>query len=122
MGKIFDAIDKQIIKPRVDNAYNEGLQMTKEDIESFYVVPPGKVYVRTDTYKNSPDGTPPSGGDGKYHYDIHLNVSDYSTGTYSGQKVFEEAQWNGSGILGRGGTWYEAMDDIEQAIKKNFGK
>lgn len=120
MGKIFDAIDKQIIKPRADASYSEGFQMTKEDIESFYVVPPGKVYERTGKYKKSPDGTPPSGGDGKYSYEIHLNVSDYSTGTYSGQKVFEEAQWNGSGILGRGGTWFEAMYDIEEALRKNF--
>ena len=120
MGKIFDAIDKEIIKPRVDNAYREGLQMTKEDIESFYSQGDPVRYVRTDTNKKSPDGTPPSGSDGKYHYDIHLNVSDYSTGTYSGQKVFEEAQYNGSGILGRAGTWFEAEIDIEEALKKNF--
>ena len=120
MGKIFEAIDKQIIKPRVDNAYNEGLQMTKEDIKSFYDVPPGTSYERTYKYKNSPDGSPPSGGDGNYNYEIRLNVSDYSTGTYSGQKVFEEAQWHGSGILGRAGTWFEAEEDIKEAIKKNF--
>ena len=120
MGKIFQAIDKQIIKPRVVAAEQEGFQMTKEDIESFYLQGSPVEYERTGKYKKSPDGTPPSGGDGKYSYEIHLNVSDYSTGTYSGQKVFEEAQWNGSGILGRGGTWFEAMYDIEEALRKNF--
>ena len=34
MGKIFDAIDKQIIKPRDDASEQEGFQMTKEDIQS----------------------------------------------------------------------------------------
>ena len=33
MGKIFQAIDKQIIKSRVIAAEREGFQMTKEDIE-----------------------------------------------------------------------------------------
>lgn len=120
MGKIFDAIDKQIIKPRVDDAYNEGLQMTKEDIKSFYDVPHGTSYERTYKYKNSPDGNPPSGGDGNYNYEIRLNVSDYSTGTYSGQKVFEEIQYNGSGILGKPNTWDDSVRDIEEAIRKNF--
>lgn len=120
MGKIFQAIDKQIIKPRVVAAEQEGFQMTKEDIESFYIVPEGKVYKRTGAYGESPESTGVSGGNGNYDYNIHLNPPDYTTGTYSGQKVLEEAQYHGSGILGRAGTWFEAQQDIEEAIRKNF--
>lgn len=120
MGKIFQAIDKQIIKPRVVAAEREGFQMTKEDIESFYIVPEGKVYKRTGAYGESPESTGVSGSNGNYDYNIHLNPPDYTTGTYSGQKVREEAQYHGSGILGRAGTWFEAQQDIEEAIRKNF--
>lgn len=120
MGKIFDAIDKQIIKPRVDASEQEGFQMTKEDIESFYIVPEGKVYQRTGAYRNSPESSGVSGGNGNYHYNIHLNPPSYSTGTYDGQTVLQEAQYHGSGILGRAGTWFEAEEDIKQAVIKNF--
>ena len=120
MGKIFDVIDKQIIKPRVDASESEGFQMTKEDIVSFYSHGIPRVYKRTGAYGESPETSGVSGGNGNYHYEIYLNPPEYSTGTYSGQKVMEEAQYNGSGILGRGGTWFEAMYDIEEAIKKNF--
>lgn len=120
MGKIFDAIDKQIIKPRVDASEQEGFQMTKEDIKSFYIVPEGNVYQRTGAYGNSPKSSGVSGGNGNYHYNIHLNPPSYSTGTYDGQTVLQEAQYHGSGILGRAGTWFEAEEDIKQAVIKNF--
>ena len=120
MGKIFDAIDKQIIKPRVDASEQEGFQMTKEDIESFYIVPKGKVYQRTGAYGNSPKSSGViSKGNGNYEYHIHLNPPNYSTGT-PGFPVLQEAQYHGSGILGRAGTWFEAEEDIKQAVIKNF--
>ena len=120
MGKIFQAINKQIIKPRVVAAEQEGFQMTKEDIESFYSQGNPTTYIRTGAYGESPESTGVSGGNGNYDYNIHLNPPDYTTGTYSGQKVLEEAQYHGSGILGRAGTWFEAQQDIEEAIRKNF--
>ena len=119
MGKIFQAIDKEIIKPRVMASEEEGFQMTKEDIESFYIVPEGKVYKRTGAYGESPESTGVSGGNGNYDYKIHLNRPAYSTGT-PGFPVLEEAQYHGSGISGRAGTWFEAQQDIEEAIRKNF--
>ena len=120
MGKIFQAIDKQVIKPRVVAAEREGFQMTKEDIESFYMQGDPKRYERTGAYGESPESTGVSGGNGNYDYNIHLNPPSYSTGTYDGQTVLEEAQYHGSGILGRAGTWFEAQQDIEEAIRKNF--
>ena len=120
MGKIFDAIDKQIIKPRVDASESEGFQMTKEDIESFYSQGNPIRYIRTGAYGESPESTGVSGGNGNYDYNIYLDPPEYTTGTYSGQKVMEEAQWHGSGILGRAGTWFEAEHDIEEALKNNF--
>ena len=120
MGKILDAIDKQIIKPRIMASEQEGFQAAKEDIESFYSVPGGRFYKRTGAYGESPESSGVSGGNGNYHYEIYLNPPEYSTGTYSGQKVMEEAQYNGSGILGKPNTWDESVRDIEEAIRKNF--
>ena len=120
MGKIFDAIDKQIIKPRVDASESEGFQMTKEDIESFYSQGNPIRYIRTGAYGESPESSGVTGSNGNYHFNIHLNPPDYTTGTYSGQKVMEEAQYNGSGILGKPNTWDESVRDIEEAIRKNF--
>ncbi|MBC5688222.1 hypothetical protein H8S37_04670 [Mediterraneibacter sp. NSJ-55] len=119
MGKIMSTIDREIIKPRVDAAYQEGFDMTKEDIKSFYSQGSPKRYKRTKAYENSPDSIPPSGGNGSYHYNIHLNEHSYSTGT-PGFPVFQEAQHNGSGILGKADTWFEAEEDIRQALENNF--
>ena len=119
MGKIFDAIENQIIKPRVDASEQEGFRMTKEDIESFYIQGNPRVYERTGAYGESPESTGVSGGDGNYRYSIRLNPHDYSTGT-PGFPVLQEAQYHGSGILGRAGTWFEAEKDIVAAIRKNF--
>ena len=120
LGKIFTAIDQQIIKPRVDASHSEGFSTTQEDIQSFYVQGNPVRYKRTGAYGESPESTGVTGSDGNYHYNIHLNPPDYTTGTYSGQKVLEEAQWHGSGILGRAGTWFEAEEDIEDALRKHF--
>ena len=46
MGKIFDAIDRQIIAPKVKASYQEGFEKTKEAIQSFYSQGNAK-YVRT---------------------------------------------------------------------------
>ncbi len=122
MGKIFDAIDKQIIKPRVKASYEEGFTMAKEDIEGFYIQGNPKVYRRTGAYGDSPNSDPPSGSNGNYNYNIRLDDPEYHTGTYDGHTVLEQAQFKGSGILGRAGTWYEAEEDIKNAIIKNFSK
>ena len=50
---------------------------------------------------------------------MYLEKHEYQTGT-PGFPVFEEAQWKGSGILGRGGTWFESEEDIKEALEKNF--
>ena len=120
MGKIFTAIDRQIIKPRVDASYSEGFSATQEDIQSFYTQGDPKTYERTGAYGESPESSGVTGSNGNYHFNIHLNPPDYTTGTYSGQKVMEEAQYHGSGILGRAGTWFESGKDIEDALKKHF--
>lgn len=117
MGKIMDAIDAKIIKPRVEASEQEGLEMTKTDIQNFYKVPEGVRYRRTETYKNSPASSGVvSQGNGNYHYDIHLNNLGYSTGT-PGFPVYENAQNNGAGILGTPGTWADAAEDIIEAVK-----
>ena len=120
MGKIFKAIDKEIIRPRVVRAESEGFKATKEDVESFYSQGPGKYYDRTGALGESPEHTGVVGGNGDYEYLIWLEPPEYTTGTYSGQKVLEEAQYKGSGIVGRAGTWYEAEYDIKEAVERNF--
>ena len=120
MGIIMDAIDSQIIRPRVEASEQEGLEMTKTDIRNFYKVPEGVRYRRTETYKNSPASSGVvSQGNGNYHYDIHFNNPAYSTGT-PGFPVYENAQNNGAGILGTPGTWDDAVQDIIEAVKANF--
>ena len=122
MGKIFDAIDRQIIAPRVKASYQEGFEKTKEDIQSFYSEGNPVQYVRTGLYGMSPDSYPPPGanGTGHYHYSIWLDPPGYMTGTFSGETVLEIAQRNGFGVLGKPGTWEEAMEDIKQALENNF--
>lgn len=122
MGKIFAEIDRAIINPRVRSAYSEGFSKTQEDIQSFYSQGNPIRYTRTGLYGMSPDSYPPPGanGTGNYHYSIWLDIPGYMTGSFSGQQVLEEAQHNGSGILGKPGTWEEAQEDIKQAIEKNF--
>lgn len=120
MGKIFEAIDKQIIKPRVDASESGGLSKTKENVESFYSQGFPTQYLRTGALGESPESSGVSGGNGEYKYKIHLNEPTYSTGTYSGHTVLEEAQHNGSGILGKPGTWDDSVQDIEEELKKNF--
>lgn len=119
MGIIFDEIDKQIIRPRVENVAREGFQMTQEDVQSFYVQGKPIRYKRTGALGRSPRESGVTGANGNYHYNIHLERPIYKTGT-PGFPVLEEAQYHGSGILGRAGTWYESVQDIEEAIKKNF--
>lgn len=121
MGKIWNAVDRQVIRPRAYASEAEGIASTFESIGSFYGQGNPVLYLRTGNYASSPYSSGVQGGGGKYDYTIGLKVSDYNTGTYSGQKVFEEIQVKGSGILGRGGTWFEASYDIIEAVKKNFG-
>lgn len=120
MGKIFAAIDAQIIRPRTEASENEGFKATKDDIKSFYSQGAPKSYERTNAYNDSPRSTGVTGGDGNYDYSIYLEDPDYSTGKFSGHDVLEQAQFNGSGILGKPGTWKESEEDIKEAVVKNF--
>lgn len=120
MGKLFDAIDNQIIKPRVVASEDDGFRETKKDISSFYAQGSPKRYRRTHAYEDSPNSTGVvSEGNGNYNYKIYLKDHEYDTGT-PGFPVFQEIQHNGSGILGKSGTWDESQEDIIQAIKDNF--
>lgn len=122
IGKIFNAIDRQIIRPRVYASEAEGLAATYEDIYSFYSQGNPIFYQRTGAYGDSVSSTGVSGGGGNYNYSIYLNPPSYSTGTYDGLTVLQEAQYHGSGILGRAGTWFESEKDIEEAIRRNFSR
>ena len=42
------------------------------------------------------------------------------TGAFSGETVLEIVQNNGAGVVGKPGTWDEAIHDIEQALENNF--
>jgi len=121
MGKIFDAIDRQIIRPRVYESESEGFSATQDDVQSFYIQGDPKYYERTGALGESPRSAGViSKGNGNYHYKIYLEDPEYNTGTYDGHKVLEEAQYHGSGILGRAGTWFESEQDIIDAIKHAF--
>lgn len=113
-------IDTQIIRPRTVASEKDGFKTTKDDINSFYTQGSPKRYERTGAYGNSPRSTGVAGGDGNYDYSIYLEDPEYSTGSYSGHKVLEEAQFNGSGILGKSGTWKESVEDVEESVRNNF--
>lgn len=119
MGKIFDAIDRQIIRPRVMRSEQEGFQKTEEDVLMFYSQGNPVSYERTGKLGESPRTTGVSGGNGNYDYSIYLEHPVYSTGT-PGFPVLEEAQHNGAGILGKPNTWEDSVKDIEAAIRRNF--
>lgn len=121
MGQIIQAIDAQIVRPRAMQAAEQGFAMTQNDIQSFYSQGSPVRYKRTGAYGNSPVAPNVTGGNCEYHYTIKLNHPSYSTGTYSGEKVLEEAQYNGSGILGKPNTWHESEQDIIQAVESAFG-
>lgn len=120
MGRIFNAIDRQIIRPRVYAAEAEGIAQTMEHIQSFYSQGEPHRYLRTGAYGNTPFSSGVSGGNGNYKYTIELIPPFYSTGTYSGEMVLQEAQSNGSGILGKPNTWAESEEAIIKAIMQNF--
>lgn len=120
MGVIMDAIDAQIIRPRVEAAEREGFEMTQVDIQNFYSSGAPRVYDRTETYASSPRSSGVSGGNGNYHYNIHLNVAEYPYGLHNGLQVITDIQNNGSGVLGTPGTWDDSVQDIIEAVKANF--
>jgi len=120
MGKILKEIDIQLIRPRVYNSYFQGLEATKDDIETFYEEGEPKRYERTGNYRSSPNGLPPSGKNGDYTYTIMLEPPSYDTGTHDGLTVLTDIQNHGHGVLGKENTWDEAIEDIKKAIKNNF--
>lgn len=120
MGKIMNAIDAEIIKPRVTASEQEGFAQTQVDIQEFYSSPTPVRYIRTGTYESSPRSSGVSGGNGNYHYDIHLNVAEYPYGKHSGMQIMTDIQNQGSGVLGTPGTWDDAVQDIIEAVKANF--
>ena len=119
MGKIFNQIDKQIIRPKVNKAYKQGFKATENNMQDFYSQGSPKIYSRTGQYGDSPRGSGVSGGNGEYNYWIMLEEPVYSTGT-PGFPVLDEAEVGGSGILGKPGRWEQSEQDIENAIIDNF--
>lgn len=121
MGIIMDAIDSQIIRPRVTAAESEGFAQTQADIQNFYSSGSPVQYIRTGTYESSPRSSGViSQGNGNYHYDIHLNVAEYPYGKLSGLQIMNCIQNNGAGVLGTPGTWDDSVQDIIEAVKANF--
>jgi len=120
MGVIMDAIDAQIIRPRVTAAEQEGFAKTQVDVQEFYSGATPTVYQRTGTYGNSPRSSGVSGGNGNYHYEIHLEAQPYSTGTHSPDQILSDIQSGGSGIVGNPGTWDKSEQDIIEAVISNF--
>lgn len=119
MGKIFNAIDKQIIKPRVMASESEGFQATDRHMKEFHSQGSPVRYKWTHVIEEVAGHSGVSGGNGKYDYSIYLNNPTYSTGT-PGFPVLEQAQHNGAGILGKPNTWEDSLDDIEKSLKRNF--
>lgn len=119
MGKIMNAIDKQIIRPRVIASEQQGFQKTDEHMHDFHSQGSPIEYVWTHKIEETANRSGVSGGNGNYDYSIWLEHPIYSTGT-PGYPVLEEAQYNGSGILGKPNTWEDSLHDIEQALKDNF--
>lgn len=122
MGKIWDSIDKQVIRPRTIESHDKGFLCTQEDISSFYDSEKKPTnYKRKYIYKNSPETTDVIAAGNGYKYTISLYNPGYPTGT-PGFPVFEEAQYNGSGILGNPDTWEDAVNDIKFALINSFIK
>lgn len=119
MGTIFAQIDKEI-RNRAKMAQIQGFRSTKMRIGTFYSQGSPVLYVRTGTYKGTPQSSGVSGGNGEYHYEIHLETPSYNTGKHDGATILEDIQNNGSGVLGKPGTWDEAVRDIEIALRSSF--
>lgn len=107
------------------DAQQQSLLKLNEYLEFFYTVPEGKWYrPRTDHLKNS--GTlgqftiTTNGAMGEIYMDTSV---PYTTGTYTTQKVYEEAEKHGSGILGVPHFWENTMTEIHDTVIPNaFGK
>ena len=89
MGKIWNAVDRQVIRPRVYAAEAEGIASTFEAIGSFYGQGNPVLYQRTGNYGSSPYSSGVQGGGGKYDYTIGLVVSDYSCLLYTSDAADE---------------------------------
>lgn len=119
MGKIMNAIDRQILKPRVIKAEQQGFQKTDEHMHDFHSQGRPVSYKWTHQIEETANRSGVSGGGGNYDYSIWLERPTYSTGS-PGFPVLEEAQNNGSGILGKPNTWEDSLRDIEEALQQNF--
>lgn len=119
MGKIMDAIDKQIIKPKTFDSERQGFQKTDDNMHEFHSQGIPKKYIWTHKIEEVANRSGVSGNNGNYDYSIWLERPTYSTGT-PGFPVLENAQNNGAGILGKPNTWKDSMNDIEQALQQNF--
>lgn len=97
----------------------EGFQKTDKHLHDFYMQGDPKVYENTGKLAESARTTGVSGSNGEYDYSIYLERPNYNTGT-PGFPVLEEAQDNGSGILGKPHTWEDSVKDIEEAIRRIF--
>lgn len=121
---ILNSIVREEVVPRVKYAHSAGMGYAKNDIMSFYSKGKPKVYKRTVEYGRGygnaldSDGVKQTGYD--FSYEIRLNDPVYETGKHSGNQVLQDIQDNGSGVLGKPGTWEQAVKDIGKALDFAF--
>lgn len=119
MGKIMNAIDRQIIRPKAIASEQQGFQKTDEHMRDFHSQGNPNSYVWTHKIEETANHSGVSGNNGNYDYSIWLERPTYYTGTPA-FPVLEKAQNNGAGILGKPNTWEDSMKDIEKSLKENF--
>ena len=102
---------------------SESYFSARKNLLYFYDTEPPHIYRRTGQLGNSPRTTGLTGGNGNYSADIYLDQGyEYSTGTYSTPKVFDEAEAGGSGIIGNSGFWQKTESDIAEAEFRIFSR
>lgn len=113
-AKMMDAMEETKSK-----SYFDG----QKHLDEFYGQGNPVMYERTGTLDGSirSEGVNASGN--SVSADIYLDEGiSYSTGTYDGATVISEANYGGSGILGKSGFWDRTEDDIRENLDEAFGK
>lgn len=108
---------KDKVKLAILDAGTKANQELRSNIDRFYSYQnPKPQYVRTDNLRNSQDYEYTENVDTAIVQIMMDTTTPYETGTYTTQKVFDEAEVHGSKIAGIPYFWRDTMDKIEYDI------
>lgn len=93
-----------------------------ENANDFYSQGKPSSYKRTETYGTAPNTTGVTGGGNHLATEIYMEESGhgYRTGTFSAREVWEAAENNTAGVLGKSGRWAQTEEDTQRIFKEVF--